>query len=134
MKGERSRSMLVTYQRSNQDLGEFILEEWKSYGADVLSVAQLLDYLPSRLSFRYSNWSRKNIVCNSRFEEAHFLALIPGATLDEFEVVPINPFLPSSGLQGLNVRYMLNWKKLVFKFEFPTVQTQPISTKAVERW
>lgn len=134
MKPAVSPSMLITYQRCNDESDRFRLCNWKSNNADVLWVALILDLLPSNLLVKFSQMTNAYVVFNAFGSLEYFLTQVPEASKFELKTVPINPFLSNSGLQGLKCEMRMDWKCLSFRFEFPVEQFQLENLKLRGRW
>lgn len=134
MKSDVSPSMLITYQRCNDESDRFRLCNWKSNNADVLWVALILDHLPSNLLVKFSQLANAQIIFNALGSLEYFLTQVPEASKFELKDVTINPFLSCSGLQDLKCEMRMDWKCLSFRFEFPVEQFHLENLKLRGRW
>lgn len=134
MKKDGNPSMVITYQRCNAKNDLFHLQDWKSNQADVLWVALMLDRLPTCLTVRFSQLANRHVVFNSNGSSRYFLTQIPEDSKFEFKDLTVSPFLPETGLQDLNCKLKLNWKRLTLKVEFPVVEDQLEGLKSRRLW
>jgi hypothetical protein len=134
MKKNAFPSMVVTYQRCNANHDVFHLQDWKSNHADVLWVASILDRLPSCLAVKFNQLSKKQVVFNPNGTAKYFLTQVPDDSKFEFKDITMSPFLPETGLQDLNCKLKLNWKRLTLKFEFPVVEDHLEGLKSRRVW
>lgn len=134
MKKNPYSSMVITYQRCNADNDLFQLQDWKSNQADVLWVASILDRLPSCLTVKFNQLSKKNVVFNPNGTAKYFLTQVPDDSKFEFKDITMSPFLPETGLQELTVKLKLNWKRLTLRIEFPVVEGHLEALKSRRLW
>lgn len=134
MRERKNPSMVVKYVRCNYSPDQFCMVDWTSNEADVLWVALLLDHLPSKILTKSNISASKEILHGNDLKGRYFLLNVPFKELFEFEKINQSPFLPSTGLNDLNIHLKGNWKSLSFRFEFP-VDTKPLfSLKGGIKW
>ncbi|WP_425636043.1 hypothetical protein ACPUEN_11655 [Algoriphagus yeomjeoni] len=134
MKANNSPTMVIVYQRGNNDSDLFHMHDWRSNHADVLWVALLLDCLPSSLVIKSSQLSKKQLAFNPDGTTNYFLTQVPEDSKFEFKDLVFNPFLPETGLNELKAGLRLNWKSLTLRFEFPIEQSHLEVLKLKGRW
>lgn len=121
----------ISYSKSDDSSDLYSLNDWSSFHMDVLLVASILDNLPYTLGIKLRHYTGRGLIHSLDLNSRYFVALMP--KLDQEEVL-INPFLPSSGLNALQVSVKVDPCNISFKFRTPEVIHLVDSLKSRYKW